>query len=112
MVLEHTLEVRPREGGGYCQKTWTFAHLMIDPDIVLGGPTGRPESAVLRGSLVGLASGVEAVTDANAADGAKTRQQPLGAALTVSAYVVGGIAAALILRGLRREAPPTVLPEA
>lgn len=41
MVLEHTLEVRPREGGGYCQKTWTFAHLMIDPDIVLGGPTGR-----------------------------------------------------------------------
>lgn len=73
---------------------------------------GRPESAVLRGSLVGLASGVEAVTDANAADGAKTRQQPLGAVLTVSAYIVGGIAAALILRGLRRGAPPTVPPEA
>lgn len=70
---------------------------------------GRPESAVLRGSLVGLASGVEAVTDA--ADGAKTRQQPLGAVLTVSAYIVGGIAAALILRGLRRGAPPTVPPE-
>lgn len=33
---------------------------------------GRPESAVLRGSLIGLASGVEAVTDANTAD-AQTR---------------------------------------
>lgn len=39
MVLRTALEVTLREGGGYCQKTWTFAQ--IDPDIVLGGPTGR-----------------------------------------------------------------------
>lgn len=72
----------------------------------------RPESAVLRGSLVGLASGVEAVADANAADRAKMRQQPLRAVLTISAYIAGGVAAALILRGLRRGAPTTVPPEA
>jgi hypothetical protein len=56
----------------------------------------------LRGSLAGLASGVEAVTDINASGNVKMRQRPLGAVLTVSAYIVGGIAAALIFRGMRR----------
>jgi hypothetical protein len=45
---------------------------------------------------------VEAVTDINASGNVKMRQRPLGAVLTVSAYIVGGIAAALIFRGMRR----------
>jgi hypothetical protein len=58
---------------------------------------GRPEGALLRGSLVGLASGVDAV-------GARSRvkQRPLVAALTVCAYVAGGVIAAMIYRGMRR----------
>jgi hypothetical protein len=66
------------------------------------GRATRPEAAVLRGSLVGLASGVEAVTDANASQDVKIRQRPLAAALTVGAYILGGVVAALIFRGMRR----------
>ena len=61
-----------------------------------------PEAAVLNGSLIGLASGVEAVTDENNAVKSEAREHPLRSALTISAYVVGGIAAALICRGIRR----------
>jgi hypothetical protein len=63
---------------------------------------GRPEAAMLRGSLIGLASGVEAVTNATSPEGSEAKRRPLGALLTVSAYVIGGIVVALIFRGLRR----------
>lgn len=61
-----------------------------------------PEAAVLRGSLIGLASGVDAVTDENNAVKSEAREHPLRSALTIFAYVVAGIAAALIYRGIRR----------
>jgi hypothetical protein len=57
----------------------------------------RPADAMLRGSLVGLASGVDAVTKENT----ETKGRPLNAFVTVSAYVAGGIAVALLLRTLR-----------
>jgi hypothetical protein len=66
--------------------------------------TPRAESAVLRGSAVGLASGVEAVTEEDAAGKSAIKQRPLSAALTVVAYIVGGVIAALIFRGIRRAA--------
>jgi hypothetical protein len=68
---------------------------------------GRPEGAVLRGSLVGLASGVDAVTDDNAAGKSQVKQRPLLAALTVCAYVAGGIIAAMIYREMRRSTQAT-----
>ena len=69
--------------------------------------SGRPEAAVLRGSLVGLASGVEAVTDENAREASQAKQHPLAAVLTVCVYIIGGITAALIYRGMRRSAQAT-----
>jgi hypothetical protein len=68
---------------------------------------GRPEAAVLRGSLVGLASGVEAVTNADPKD-AKMKWRPLTAILTVLAYVVGGVAAALLLRAMSGYVRPEI----
>ncbi len=68
----------------------------------LGG--GRPGSAALRGSLVGLASGVQAVTEKDAGGKTVVKQPPLSAALTVIAYIVGGIIVALIFRAIRRAA--------
>ena len=66
---------------------------------------GRPAgSAALRGSLVGLASGVEAVTEEDATGKTTVKQRPLSATFTVFAYIVGGIIAALIFRGIRRAA--------
>ena len=61
-------------------------------------------NAVLRGSAVGLASGVEAVTEEDAAGKSAIKKRPLSAGLTVVAYIVGGIIAALIFRGIRRAA--------
>ena len=68
---------------------------------------GRPEAAVLRGSLVGLASGVEAVANVNA-EGGKMKWRPLTALLTVLAYIVGGVAAALLLRAMRGYVRPEI----
>ena len=68
---------------------------------------GRAEAAVLRGSLVGLASGVEAVTDINP-EGARMKWRPLTAILTVLAYVVGGVAAALLLRAMSGYVRPEI----
>jgi hypothetical protein len=70
---------------------------------IFGG--GQPKDAVVRGSLVGLASGVEAATGASSSDGTKAKWRPLTAILTVLAYVVGGIAAALILRAMHSDRP-------
>lgn len=62
---------------------------------------GRPETAVLRGSLVGLASGVDAVAGEakSTPPGAKPKAGHI--ALTVGAYIAGGILAALLFRGMR-----------
>jgi hypothetical protein len=68
---------------------------------------GRPEAAVLRGSLIGLASGVEAVANADAKD-AKREWRPLTAILTVLAYIVGGVAAALLLRAMSGYVRPEI----
>jgi hypothetical protein len=68
----------------------------------------RPQAAMLRGSLVGLASGLEAVTNPSSPEGPEIERRPLGAFLTVSAYVAGGIAVALIFRGLRRGTGTTI----
>ena len=76
-----------------------IANLLSNAGLTRFFGDGRPEAAVLRGSLVGLASGVEAVTDVNA-EGARMKWRPLTAILTVLAYVVGGIAAALLLRAM------------
>jgi hypothetical protein len=76
-----------------------IANLLSNTGLARFFGDGRPEAAVLRGSLVGLASGVEAVTDVNA-EGARMKWRPLTAILTVLAYVVGGIAAALLLRAM------------
>jgi hypothetical protein len=64
---------------------------------------GSSEAAVLRGSLVGLASGVEAATKADSSDGTEPSDRRFKAVVTVSTYVLGGIAVALIVRALRRE---------
>jgi hypothetical protein len=68
---------------------------------------GRPEAAVLRGSLVGLASGVEAVANVNA-EGGQMKRRPLTALLTVLAYIAGGVAAALLLRAMRGYVSPEI----
>ena len=68
---------------------------------------GRTEAAVLRGSLVGLASGVEAVTNADA-KGGKVTWRPLAAILTVLAYLIGGVAAALLLRAMSGYVRPEI----
>jgi hypothetical protein len=68
---------------------------------------GRAEAAVLRGSLVGLASGVEALTATNPA-GARIKWRPLTAILTVLAYIVGGVAAALLLRAMSGYVRPEI----
>ena len=61
--------------------------------------SGRPGNAALRGSLVGLASGMEAVTEEDATGKTTVKQRPLRAAFTVFAYIVEGISAALISSG-------------
>jgi hypothetical protein len=72
--------------------------------------SSRPETAMLRGSLEGLASGVEAVSNADSTDEATVKSRPLRAIVTVSAYVFGGIAVALILRALRGWSRTTTIP--
>ncbi len=72
---------------------------------------GSSETAVLRGSLVGLASGVEAATKADSSDGTEPSDRRFKAVMTVSTYVLGGIAVALIVRALRREDQTAVTTE-
>jgi hypothetical protein len=79
-----------------------IANLLSNTGLARVFGDARPEAALLRGSLVGLASGVEAVTGVNA-ESAKMKWRPLTAILTVLAYIVGGIAAALLLRAMRGE---------
>lgn len=81
-----------------------LGNLFTNPGLFGFLATARPESAVLRGSAVGLASGVEAVTEEDAAGKSAFKKRPLSAGLTVVAYIVGGIIAALIFRGIRRAA--------
>jgi hypothetical protein len=69
--------------------------------------SGRPEAAVLHGSLAGLATGLDAVTDESAAGEAQVKRRPLVAVLTVCAYIAGGIAAAMIYREVRRSTQAT-----
>jgi hypothetical protein len=57
--------------------------------------------AALRGSVLGLASGVKAVTEEDATGKSEVDRRPFAAALTISAYIVGGVLAALILRKMR-----------
>jgi hypothetical protein len=57
--------------------------------------------------LVGLASGVEAVTNVGPA-GAKMKSRALTAILTVLAYIVGGGVAALLLRAMRGYVRPEI----
>jgi hypothetical protein len=84
-----------------------IANLLANTGLARVFGEGRPEAAVLRGSLVGLASGVQAVTGVNA-ESAKMKWRPLTAILTVLAYIVGGIAAALLLRAMRGEVRPQI----
>ena len=73
---------------------------------------GSSSAAVLRGSLVGLASGVEAANKADAPDSAEPpSDRRFKAIVTVSTYVLGGIAVALIVRALRREDQTAVSPD-
>ena len=72
-------------------------------------PDQAPTDAALRGSLLGLASGVKAVTEDDATGKSPVEKRPLGAALTISAYIVGGIIAALIFRKIRLAARKTPL---
>lgn len=64
--------------------------------------SGRSENAVIRGSLVGLASGVEAVTEEDATGKTTVKQGPFSAAFTVFVYILEGIIAALVFREVRR----------
>lgn len=82
-----------------------IANLLSNTGLARVFGDGRPEAALLRGSLVGLASGVEAVTGVNA-ESAKMKWRPL--TVTVLAYIVGGIAAALLLRAMRGEVRPQI----
>jgi len=84
-----------------------IANLLSNTGLARVFGDARPEAALLRGSLVGLASGVEAVTGINA-ESAKMKRRPLTAILTVLAYIVGGIAAALLLRAMRGEVRPQI----
>ena len=96
---------KPSTGGQPASNVFGFVgNLFTSPGLLafLGGC--RPESAALRGSLVGLASGVEAVTEEDATGKTTVKRQPLSAALTIFVYVVGGILAALIFRRIRQAA--------
>jgi hypothetical protein len=84
-----------------------IANLLSNTGLARFFGDGRPETAVLRGSLVGLASGVEAVTDVNP-EGPRRKWRPLTAILTVLAYVVGGVAAALLLRAMSGYVRPEI----
>ena len=57
--------------------------------------------ATLRGSLHGLASGVTAVTEEDAAGKSPIEKRPLAAVLKITAYIVGGIIVALVVRKMR-----------
>jgi len=76
-----------------------IGNLITSPGLFGFLGSGRPGSAALRGSLVGLASGVEAVTEEDATGKTTVKQRPLRAAFTVFAYIVEGISAALISSG-------------
>jgi len=69
---------------------------------------GGATDAALRGSLHGLASGVTAVTEEDASGKSPIEKRPLAAALKISAYIVGGIIVALVVRKMREatETPP------
>jgi hypothetical protein len=84
-----------------------IANLLSNTGLARVVGDGRPVAALLRGSFVGLASGVEAVTGVNA-ESAKMKWRPLTAILTVLAYIVGGIAAALLLRAMGGEVRPQI----
>ena len=84
-----------------------IANLLSNTGLARFFGDGRPSAALLRGSLVGLASGVEAVTNVGAA-GAKMKSRPLTAILTVLAYIVGGVVAALLLRAMRGYVRPEI----
>ena len=60
--------------------------------------------ATLRGSLHGLASGVTAVTEEDAAGNSPIEKRPLAAVLKITAYIVGGIIVALVVRKMREAA--------
>ena len=79
-----------------------IGHLLANPALSKLFAGADSEAAVLSGSLIGLASGVDAVTDENNAVKSEAREHPLRSALTICAYVVAGIAAAMIYRGIRR----------
>lgn len=51
--------------------------------------------------MLGLASGVKAVTEKDATGKSEVEKRPFAAALTILAYVVGGVLAVLILRKMR-----------
>ena len=100
-----TSNQNPSAGGQPASNVFGFVgNLFTSPGLLafLGGR--RPESAALRGSLVGLASGVEAVTEEDATGKTTVKRQPLSAAFTIFVYVVGGIIAALIFRRIRQAA--------
>src|SRR6476619_717507 len=59
-----------------------IANLLSNTGLARAFGDARPEAALLRGSLVGLASGVEAVTGINV-ESAKMKWRPLTAILTV-----------------------------
>jgi hypothetical protein len=60
-----------------------IGNLIMGPGLFGFLGSGRPGSAALRGSLVGLASGVEAVTEEDATGKTTVKQRPLSAAFTV-----------------------------
>jgi hypothetical protein len=84
-----------------------IANLLSNTGLARFFGDGRPAAALLRGSLVGLASGVEAVANVEAA-GAKMKSRPFTAILTVLAYIVGGVVAALLLRAMRGYVRPEI----
>jgi hypothetical protein len=84
-----------------------IANLLPDTGLARFFGDGRPGAAALRGSLVGLASGVEGLCNVNP-EGAKMKWRALTAILTVLAYVVGGVVAALLLRAMRGYVRPEI----
>lgn len=76
----------------------SFIGNLLTNSVFLG--TGRSATTALRGSLAGLASGIDAlVAKRNAPNG---KRGP--AILIVGGYVLAGLAAALVYRSMRRPA--------
>lgn len=88
-------------GRGSARRTGILSFIgnLLTNSMFLG--SGRAETAPLRGTLAGLASGVDAAAREKDVPPGQ-RKGSLGVALTAAGYIAGGLLAAMIYRSMRR----------